>query len=61
MKRTTEATSTLLEVYGMVILAAGFALYRLWVGIAVLGLELILMGMALDMGKPAPPEPDEVM
>lgn len=45
----------------MVILAVGCALYRLWVGVAVLGLELILMGVALGMEKPAPAEPDEVV
>jgi hypothetical protein len=44
----------------MVVLAGGLALYRLWIGIAALGLELILMGMALGMAKPAAPaEPDE--
>lgn len=43
----------------MVILALGLALFRLWVGIAVLGAEMILMGMALGMGEPAPAEPDE--
>lgn len=44
----------------MVVLAAGLAMFRLWVGVAVLGAELILMGMALGMGKPAHAEPDEV-
>jgi hypothetical protein len=43
----------------MVVFAAGCALFRVWLGVAVLGLELILMGMALGMGKPSPTEPDE--
>jgi hypothetical protein len=60
-KPTTETVSTLLEVYGMVIFAGGWALYRLWVGVTVLGLELILIGMALGMGEKVPaPEQDEV-
>lgn len=45
----------------MVIFAAGWALLRLWAGVAVLGLELILMGVALGMGEKQPAaEPDEV-
>lgn len=43
----------------MVVFASGCALFRLWVGVAVLGLELILMGVALGIGQPAPAEPDE--
>lgn len=43
----------------MVILAVGLAMYRLWLGVVVLGAEMILMGMALGMAKPAADEPDE--
>lgn len=45
----------------MVVFAAGCALFRVWVGVAVLGLELIVMGMALGYDKPPPAGPDEVV
>lgn len=43
----------------MVVLAIGLALFRPWLGITVLGAEMILMGMALGMEKPVTAEPDE--
>lgn len=46
----------------MVTLAAGLGMLRLWLGVAVFGLEIILMGMALAMGEKTPEaQLDEVL
>lgn len=55
--KRTETASTILEVVGGLIMAAGFGLVRLWLGVAVVGIECIVFGLALSLGAPpAPPD-----
>jgi hypothetical protein len=44
--------STLIEILGMFVLAAGLSLWHLWVGISVLGVCLIVLGVALGIPQP---------
>lgn len=44
----TSALSTLLEIVGLLVLCAGLYLLAPWLGIAVAGAGLVLLGLALD-------------
>lgn len=41
--------STVLEVVGIGVLSAGFAMWELWLGVVVLGIGLIALGVALGL------------
>lgn len=55
----TEATSTALEVLGALIVALALGIVQIWLGLAALGVECILAGLALSLGSPAPADPPD--
>lgn len=56
--RTSERSSTLLEVLGLALLAAGLGLLRPWLGVAAAGVACVVLGLALS-GRGAPPTTDD--
>jgi hypothetical protein len=47
--------ASILEVLGLLALAAGVGLVALWAGIATLGAVLVVIGIALERSLEAPP------